>query len=112
MKCVSAVIRRDKFEQLKAALNTQGFVGMTTYEVNGCGSQHGHLGGAPGDETSLELIPKTKVELVVRDAQVENLINVICGVARTGRVGDGKIFVTPVEECVRIRTGERNDLAV
>ena len=58
------------------------------------------------------MIPKVKVELVVRDSQVENIINVICGVARTGEVGDGKIFVYPVEECVRIRTGERADRAV
>lgn len=112
MKKVTAVVRPEKFDELKAALNAQGIVGMTTYDVRGCGSQHGHQLDAPGDEKTLNLLPKVKIELVVRDNQVENIINVICCVARTGHVGDGKIFVSPVEQCVRIRTGERWDAAV
>lgn len=112
MKKVTAVIRPEKLEELKDALNAEGLAGMTVYEVLGCGSQHGWKEYYRGTQVMLNMIPKVKVELVVRDSQVENSINVICGVARTGEVGDGKIFVYPVEECVRIRTGERADRAV
>lgn len=112
MKKVTAVVRPEKLEALKDALNAQGVAGMTVYETLGCGSQRGWTEYVRGQEVMLNMIPKVKVELVVRDSQVENLINVICGVARTGEVGDGKIFVYPVEECVRIRTGERGGDAV
>ena len=78
----------------------------------GCGSQHGWTEYYRGHEVMLNMIPKVKVEFVVNDAQVEGLIKLICSVARTGEVGDGKIFVYPVEECVRIRTGERGVRAV
>ena len=112
MKKVTAIIRPEKLEELKDVLNENGVRGMTVYEVQGCGSQHGWREYYRGTEVMLNMIPKVKIELVVKDSQVENLINVICAVARTGEVGDGKIFVYPVEECVRIRTGERNGDAV
>ena len=112
MKKVTAVIRPEKLEALKDALNERGLRGMTVYEVLGCGSQHGWTEFYRGHEVMLNMIPKVKVELVVNNAQVDNVIELICEVARTGEVGDGKIFVYPVEECVRIRTGERGAKAV
>ena len=112
MKKVTAVIRPEKLEALKDALNERGLRGMTVYEVLGCGSQHGWTEFYRGHEVMLNMIPKVKVELVVNNAQVDNVIELICEVARTGEVGDGKIFVYPVEECVRIRTGERGVKAV
>ena len=112
MKKVTAIIRPEKREELKDALNEKGIHGMTVYEVMGCGSQHGWTEYYRGKEVMLNMIPKVKVELVVNNAQVEDLIGLVCDVARTGEVGDGKIFVYPVEECVRIRTGERGVKAV
>lgn len=112
MKKVTAVIRPEKLEELKDALNGEGIHGMTIYEVQGCGTQRGWKEYYRGTEVMLNVIPKVKVELVVNDAQVEPLIERICEVARTGEVGDGKIFVYPVEQCVRIRTGERDADAV
>ncbi|WP_455138338.1 P-II family nitrogen regulator [Thermophilibacter sp.] len=112
MKKVTAVIRPEKLEELKDALNEKGSHGMTVYEVMGCGSQHGWTEYYRGSEVMLNMIPKVKVELVINNAQVEDMIDLICRVARTGEVGDGKIFVYPVEECVRIRTGERGVKAV
>ena len=112
MKKVTAIIRPEKLEELKDALNEKGIHGMTVYEVMGCGSQHGWTEYYRGKEVMLNMIPKVKVELVVNNAQVEDLIGLVCDVARTGEVGDGKIFVYPVEECVRIRPGERGVKAV
>ena len=96
MKKVTAIIRPEKLEELKDELRTQ----------------HGWSEYYRGREVMLNMIPKVKVELVVNNAQVDALIDLICEVARTGEVGDGKIFVYPVEECVRIRTGERGVKAV
>ncbi|MDO4849779.1 MAG: P-II family nitrogen regulator [Coriobacteriia bacterium] len=112
MKKVTAVIRPEKLEELKDALNEMGIHGMTVYEVQGCGTQRGWKEYVRGNEVMLNMVPKVKVELVVGDVQVEPLIKRICVVARTGEVGDGKIFVYPVDECVRIRTGERGEAAV
>ncbi|MBM6675567.1 P-II family nitrogen regulator [Olsenella uli] len=112
MKKVTAIIRPEKLEELKDELNRRGLHGMTVYEVLGCGMQHGWSEYYRGREVMLNMIPKIKVELVVNNAQVDALIDLICEVARTGEVGDGKIFVYPVEECVRIRTGERGVKAV
>lgn len=112
MKKVTAVIRPEKLEELKDALNEMGIHGMTVYEVQGCGTQRGWKEYVRGNEVMLNMVPKVKVELVVGDVQVEPSIKRICVVARTGEVGDGKIFVYPVDECVRIRTGERGEAAV
>ena len=112
MKKITAIIRPEKLEELKDALNEKGVHGMTVYECMGCGSQRGWTEYYRGKPVMLNMIPKVKVELVVNNAQVEDLIGLVCDVARTGEVGDGKIFVYPVEECVRIRTGERGVKAV
>lgn len=112
MKKVTAVVRPEKLEELKDALFEMGVRGMTVYEVQGCGSQHGWKEYYRGTEVMLNMVPKVKLELVVADVQVEPLIKRICTVARTGEVGDGKIFVAPIDECVRIRTGERGEAAV
>ena len=112
MKKVAAVVRPEKLEDLKEALFEAGARGMTIYEVQGCGSQHGWKEYVRGTEVLLNVIPKVKIELVVEDDAVEPIISTICAVARTGEVGDGKIFVYPVDECVRIRTGERGEAAV
>ncbi len=112
MKNVTAVIRPEKLEDLKAAFGEMGIRGMTVSKAQGCGNQHGRLDVEEDDGSALSMIPKVKVEVVVKDAQVESVIKRICNVARTGEVGDGKIFVYPVEQCVRIRTGERADKAV
>lgn len=112
MKKVTAVVRPEKLEDLKEALFEAGARGMTIYEVQGCGSQHGWKEYVRGTEVLLNVIPKVKIELVVEDEAVESIISTICAVARTGEVGDGKIFVYPVDECVRIRTGERGEAAV
>jgi nitrogen regulatory protein P-II 1 len=112
MKRVSAIVRPEKLEELKDVINAAGLNGMTVYQVQGCGNQRGWKEYVRGTEVMLNMIPKVKVELVVNDDQVEPLIDLICKVARTGEVGDGKIFVYPVEECVRIRTGERGEKAV
>ena len=112
MKKVTAIVRPEKLEELKDALNEMGIHGMTVYEVQGCGSQRGWKEYVRGNEVMLNMVPKVKVELVVGDVQVEPLIKRICVIARTGEVGDGKIFVYPVDECVRIRTGERGEAAV
>ncbi len=112
MKKVTAVVRPEKLEELKDALLAMGVHGMTVYEVQGCGSQHGWKEYYRGTEVMLNMVPKVKLELVVADVQVEPLIKRICTVARTGEVGDGKIFVAPIDECVRIRTGERGEAAV
>ncbi|MGI6229672.1 MAG: P-II family nitrogen regulator [Tractidigestivibacter sp.] len=112
MKRVSAIVRPEKLEELKDVVNAAGLNGMTVYQVQGCGNQRGWKEYVRGNEVMLNMIPKVKVELVVNDDQVEPLIDLICQVARTGEVGDGKIFIYPVEECVRIRTGERGEKAV
>ena len=112
MKKVTAVVRPEKLEDLKEALFEAGAHGMMIYEGQGCGSQHGWKEYVRGTEVLLNVIPKVKIELVVEDAAVEPIISTICAVARTGEVGDGKIFVYPVDECVRIRTGERGEAAV
>ncbi len=112
MKKVTAIVRPEKLEELKDALFEMGARGMTIYEVQGCGTQHGWKEYVRGNEVLLNMIPKVKVELVVADDQVEPLIDKICDVAHTGEVGDGKIFVYPMDECVRIRTRERGEAAV
>lgn len=106
MKQVTAIVRPEVLEPLKDALLKAGASGATVSEVQGFGHQHGWTEYYRGAEVLLNMVPKVKMELVVDDPEVENLIDVISAVAHTGQVGDGKIFVYPVEEAVRIRTGE------
>lgn len=112
MKKISAIVRPEKLEPLKEALFAAKVSGMTISQVSGCGSQHGWKEYYRGTEVLLNMVPKVKFEIVVDDADVERLIGLICETARTGEVGDGKIFVFPVEGVVRIRTGERDDEAI
>ena len=112
MKRIIAIVRPEKMEPLKEALFAANVSGMTIAQVMGCGNQHGWSEYFRGTEVLLNMRSKVKFELVVEDEAVEGLIDLICDTAATGEVGDGKIFVSPVEEIVRIRTRERDKDAI
>ena len=112
MKRITAIVRHEKLEPLKEALFAAKVGGMTISQVNGCGSQHGWKEYYRGTEVLLNMVPKEKIELVVADGEVDGLVKVITETARTGNVGDGKIFVSPIDEVIRIRTDERGESAV
>ena len=107
MKKVEAIIKPFKLEDVKDALNRVGIKGITVTEVKGFGRQKGHTELYRGAEYIVDFLPKIKLEIVISDDLVEQVIEVIEETARTGKIGDGKIFVTPMEEVIRIRTGER-----
>ena len=106
MKMVKAVIKPERFEFVKKALEDKGFNGMTITEVKGRGEQKGISLEYRGGLMTVDLLPKIQLEIVVRDSDVDLLISTISESARTGKIGDGKIFVLPVEKAIRIRTGE------
>ena len=112
MKRIEAIIRPFKLDEVKIALVNSGIVGMTVSEVRGFGRQKGQTERYRGSEYTVEFLQKLKLEIVVEDAQVDMVVNKIIESARTGEIGDGKIFVSPVDEIVRIRTGEKNLEAV
>jgi nitrogen regulatory protein P-II 1 len=112
MKLVELIIRPEKLEDLKAILNGLEIHGMTVAMVTGCGKQKGIRETYRGTQFSINLIPKVKVETVVPDEAVEGLIREVVGKLRTGKIGDGKIFVYSVEQAVRIRTGESGPAAI
>jgi nitrogen regulatory protein P-II 1 len=112
LKKVEAIIRPFKLDEVKIALVNAGIVGMTVSEVRGFGRQKGQTERYRGSEYTVEFLQKLKVEIVVEDAQVDMVVEKVIAAARTGEIGDGKIFISPVEEIVRIRTGERNLEAV
>lgn len=112
MKKITAIVRPEKLEAVKEALFAAKVSGMTISQVQGCGSQHGWKEYYRGTEVLLNMVPKVKFEIVVTDEEVDPIVDVITSVARTGEVGDGKIFVFPVDEVVRVRTGERGSDAV
>jgi nitrogen regulatory protein P-II 1 len=112
MKKVEAVIKPFKLDEVREALSGIGVSGMTVTEVKGFGRQKGHTELYRGAEYVVDFLPKIKVELVIADSQVEAAVEAIVGAARTGKIGDGKIFVTSVEQVVRIRTGETGEEAV
>lgn len=112
MKRIVAIVRTEKLEPLKEALFNSDIAGMTISQVMGCGNQHGWSEYYRGTEVLLNMVPKVKFELVVDDDRVQDLVDIICETARTGEVGDGKVFVSPVEEVVRIRTGEQGVEAI
>lgn len=112
MKKVEAIIRPEKLEHVKEALEQEGIVSMTITEVKGRGEQKGITLQFRGRTMEVELLPKVKIEIVVKDDKVDAVIDTIIKSARTGRVGDGKIFVVPVENAVRIRTGEKGEDAI
>jgi len=106
MKMVKAIIKPERLEFVKKALEEKGFAGMTISEVKGRGEQKGITLEYRGKAMIVDMLPKTQIEIVVRDEYLENLITTITEGARTGKIGDGKIFVMPVEKAIRIRTGE------
>jgi nitrogen regulatory protein PII len=112
MKKVEAIIKPFKLDEVKDALGDAGIEGMTVSEVKGFGRQKGHTEIYRGSEYTVDFLPKIKVELVLPDNQVEVAVSAIIRSAKTGKIGDGKIFVTPVDEAIRIRTEEKGDHAV
>jgi nitrogen regulatory protein P-II 1 len=112
VKLVTAIIKPHKLDEVKAALMSAGVAGLTVSEVRGYGRQRGHTEIYRGAEYTVEFIPKVKLEILTDDASVDAVIEAVAGVARSGEVGDGKVFVTSVERIVRIRTGETDDEAI
>lgn len=112
MKRIAAVVRPEKLEPLKEALFQAKISGMTIYQVHGCGNQHGWKEYFRGSEVFLNMIPKVKFEIIVEDSRVDEIVDVIVGVARTGEIGDGKIFISSIDSVVRVRTGEKDEAAV
>jgi nitrogen regulatory protein P-II 1 len=112
LKKVEAIIRPFKLDEVKIALVNAGVVGMTVSEVRGFGRQKGQTERYRGSEYTVEFLQKLKVEIVIDDDMVDMVVDKIVSASRTGEIGDGKIFIAPVEEIVRIRTGERNREAI
>ena len=112
MKKVQAIIKPFKLDEVKQALAELNVVGMTLSEVKGFGRQKGHSELYRGAEYVVDFLPKVQLEVVVPDDQVEKVVMAIAEASRTGSIGDGKVFIQPVEEAVRIRTGERGDVAL
>ncbi|MEB3358014.1 MAG: P-II family nitrogen regulator [Synechococcales bacterium] len=112
MKKIEAIIRPFKLDEVKIALVNAGIVGMTVSEVRGFGRQKGQTERYRGSEYTVEFLQKLKVEIVVEDEQVEKVVDKIIAAARTGEIGDGKIFISPVDEIIRIRTGEKDMEAI
>ncbi len=112
MKKIEATIKPFKLDEVREALSDLGISGMTVTEVKGFGRQKGHTELYRGAEYVVDFLPKVKLELVLSDEQIETAIDAILKAAHTGKIGDGKIFVMPVEQVIRIRTGETNDQAI
>ena len=112
MKLVTAVIKPHKWEDVREALETFGVTGMTVSEVSGYGRQKGHTEVYRGAEYDVSLVPKIRLEVVVDTADVDSVVSTITGAAQTGKIGDGKVWVVPVESVVRVRTGETDESAI
>ena len=112
MKKIEAIIKPFKLEEVKDALSEIGIEGMTVSEVKGFGRQKGHTEIYRGSEYTVDFLPKIKIEIVIADAQKDAAVGAIIKAAKTGKIGDGKVFVFPVEDAWRIRTDERGDTAV
>ena len=112
MKLVTAVIKPHKWEDVRVALESVGVTGMTVSEVSGYGRQKGHTEVYRGAEYDVALVPKVRLEVVLDDADVEAVTAAIVSAAQTGRIGDGKVWVTPVDSVVRVRTGDRDQSAI
>ena len=112
MKLITAVVKPFKLDDVKSALTAAGVTGMTVSEVRGFGRQGGHTETYRGTEYKLDFVPKAMVEVIVDDAVVDTVIDTIIGAANSGRIGDGKVWVTSVDQIVRIRTGERGTDAI
>jgi nitrogen regulatory protein P-II 1 len=112
VKKIEAVIKPFRLEDVKDALSKLGVEGMTLTEVKGCGHQRGHTEIYQGSEYTTVFLPKLKIDLIVSDAQVEAAVNAIVRAAKTGKIGDGKVFISSIDEAVRIRTGEKGGQAL
>lgn len=112
MKRIEAIIRPSKLEYIKDALKNKNINGITINQVMGCGNQLGWSEFYRGNEVIVNILPKIEIKIVVEDSRVEEIIELISSISRTGEVGDGKIFITNIEECIRIRTGERGNDAL
>jgi nitrogen regulatory protein PII len=112
MKKVEAIIKPFKLEEVKDALGDVGIEGMTVSEVKGFGRQKGHTEIYRGSEYTVDFLPKIKIEMILPDSSVEAAISAIIKSAKTGKIGDGKIFVSPIDQAIRIRTEEKGDAAV
>ena len=112
MKKIEAIIKPFKLEAVKEAISETGIQGMTVSEVKGFGRQKGHTEIYRGSEYTVDFLPKVKIEVVVKTDDVERCVEAIVDAARTGKIGDGKIFVTPVDRVIRIRTGEEDETAI
>ena len=112
MKKIEAIIKPFKLDEVREALSEVGVTGLTVTEVKGFGRQKGHTELYRGAEYTVDFLPKVKVEVVMQDSMVDKAVDAIIRAARTGKIGDGKIFVTNVEQVIRIRTGETNESAV
>jgi len=107
MKLVTAIVKPFKLDDVKSALETLGVLGLTVSEVRGYGRQKGHTEVYRGAEYTVDLVPKVRVEVLVDDLDADKVVDTVVEAARTGKIGDGKVWVTPVESVVRVRTGER-----
>jgi nitrogen regulatory protein P-II 1 len=112
MKKIEAYVRHYKLEDIKTALNEKGIQGMTVTEVRGFGRQRGHTEMFRGTEYTVDFVPKVKIEIAIPDSNVQDVMQTIANTARTGQIGDGKIFVTNLDQTVRIRTGETGEQAL
>lgn len=112
MKKIEAIIKPFKLEEVKESLNAIGIQGITVSEVKGFGRQKGHTELYRGAEYVVDFLPKIKIEVVLADSQVDRVVEAITSAAKTGRIGDGKIFIVPLEDVIRIRTGETGESAV
>jgi nitrogen regulatory protein P-II 1 len=108
MKLVTAVVKPFKLDDVKAALSAMGVAGLTVSEVQGYGRQKGHTEVYRGAEYTVDFVPKVRVEVLVDEADADKVVEAMVNAARTGKIGDGKVWVTPVEQVVRVRTGERD----
>ena len=112
MKKIETIIRPVSLHDLKEKLTEKGIQGITVSEVRGFGAQKGHTEIFRGAEYKVEFLPKIKVEIIVKDSNVDTVVDSILKVCQTGKIGDGKIFIIPVEEVIRIRTGEKGEIAI
>jgi nitrogen regulatory protein P-II 1 len=112
MKLITAIIKPFKLDDVKEALQAAGIAGMTVSEASGFGRQRGHTEVYRGAEYTVDLVPKIRLEVLVNDEEVDNALEVIVKTASTGAIGDGKVWTTPVEQVIRVRTGERGSEAI
>jgi nitrogen regulatory protein P-II 1 len=112
MKKIEAIVRKTRLDAVKGALNFIGIAGMTITEVKGCGHQKGHVEHYRGSEYVVNLLPKVKIETVVHDQESDKAVEAILDAARTGEIGDGKIFIYDIAEAIQVRTGEKGDKVI